>query len=133
MDTIDLKPINNASYKPKSQIIKQLEKLLQDKVFNKTKKPKHCTKHFVNTDSMEDEIYYGETVIVENDPSAMLNEKDIFLFSNYYGEKFISRCKLLKNGISLVPNNPSCNNDFFNFDEINMIGKIVSVVKESSL
>jgi len=92
MDTIDLKPINNASYKPKSQIIKQLEKLLQDKVFNKTKKPKHCTKHFVNTDSMEDEIYYGETVIVENDPSAMLNEKDIFLFAKYPLDKRTNIC-----------------------------------------
>jgi predicted ribonuclease YlaK len=124
---MDVKPANNITYSKKSQILKQLEALLEEKVFNKQIKAKETMKHFVNCDNMEDEIYCGETVIVTKETNIRLNEKDIFLFQDYYGDRFISRCKLLSSGFYLIENNPTVNNQFFGFDEIQIVGKVVAI------
>lgn len=124
---MDVKPVNNINYSKKSQILKQLEALLEEKVFSKPIKAKETMKYFVNCDNMEDEIYCGETVIVTKEANIRLNEKDIFLFQDYYGDRFISRCKLLPSGFYLIENNPAVNGVFFGFDEIQIVGKVVAI------
>lgn len=124
---MDIKPVNNINYSKKSQILKQLEALLEEKVFNKPLKVKETIKHFVNSDNMEDEIYYGETVIVTKESNISLNEKDIFLFQDYCEDRFIARCKLLSSGFYLIENNPAVNGVFFRFDEIQIVGKVVAI------
>jgi hypothetical protein len=124
---MDVKPVNNINYSKKSQILKQLEALLEKKVFSKPIKAKEIMKHFVNCDNMEDEIYCGETVIVAKEANIRLNEKDIFLFQEYCGDRFISRCKLLSSGFYLIENNPAVNGVFFGFDEIQIVGKVVAI------
>ena len=124
---MDVKPVNNINYYKKSQILKQLEALLEEKVFCKPIKAKETMKYFVNCDNMEDEIYCGESVIVTKETNIRLNEKDIFLFQDYYGDRFISRCKLLPSGFYLIENNPAVNGVFFGFDEIQIVGKVVAI------
>ena len=121
-------PANNTKYKRSTYIVKELQKILEA---NKTNKPKNQpTPHFrfyMNIDFMEDEIYYGETLLIEKCSVVNnINPKDIYLFKDSEGEKFIARCKQTKNGLEIVENKP-VNSKFYKSYEIAIVGKVIGV------
>ena len=103
---IEKSAVNNTKYKRSTYIINQLQKLLQEQVYNKSKQSFPHFKFYMNTDFMEDEIYYGETLLIEKSRVVHINSKDIYLFEDNQGERFIARCKQTQKGLAIIENKP---------------------------
>lgn len=121
-----LRAVNNIDYNPiNKQVIVKLQAKIE-KIMNKP--PKQTSLKSFNTFSnqMENEIYYGERVYVDESKKD-LNEKDIFLFCIIPEDLIVSRCKIERNGIIMIYSNERCNNTFYLYEEISVVGKVVKV------
>lgn len=122
------KPSNNIHYKInrnrlKLSILAKQIQLIQSKQRNQ----KELFPFVLYSDEMENEIYNGEKLWIDQD-ARYLNAKDIFLFRSEHEDFFVSRCKILNyNSIELIFQNSNCHNKIFPLENIHVIGKVVKV------
>lgn len=75
-------------------------------------------------DAMEDEIYNGDTVVIDKTIN-ILDSKNIFLFENTYEELLLSRCSYENGNIKLKFKNKSCNNITYKKNELKLRGMMI--------
>lgn len=123
-----IKASNNINYKVDQKVIKlnELKKQLEQ-IQSKEVKNKELSSFTLYSDEMENEIYNGEKLWIDQD-SKNLNTKDVFLFRSEHEDFFVSRCKILNShSIKLIFQNSNCHNKIFQIENIDVIGKVVKV------
>lgn len=122
------KPSNNINYKADQKVIKlnELKKQIEQ-IQSQEPEKKEPSSFTLYSDEMENEIYYGEKLWIDQN-SKNLNTSDIFLFRSEHEDFFVSRCKILNShSIKLIFQNSNCHNKIFQIGNIHVIGKVVKV------